>query len=86
MSPGCGRSLALRLWGPQLITRPAGDPVAEPELAATWEMLSRTPSELIDAVKEWRKDESVEEEICLAVEVLALRLGGYALDAVGEDP
>ena len=30
---GCARSLALRLWGPLLATRPAGDPIEEPGLA-----------------------------------------------------
>lgn len=84
---GCARSLALRLWGPLLATRPDGDAVEEPDLRETWNVIARTPAEILDAVKERRQaaaaDRDVEAEV--ALEVLAIRIGGYALDACGED-
>ncbi len=82
---GCARSLALRLWGPQLATRPAGDPIEEPDLEETWRLVARTPSELLDEVAARRNAGSKEPLVELMLEVLALRLGGYALDACGED-
>ncbi|MBI5532817.1 MAG: serine/threonine protein kinase [Deltaproteobacteria bacterium] len=80
---GCARSLALRLWGPQLTTRPTGDPVAEPNLEETWRTVARAPAEMLDIVKERRAAKSDEPQVELALEVMALRLGGYALDACG---
>ncbi|MEM1418330.1 MAG: serine/threonine-protein kinase, partial [Myxococcota bacterium] len=98
---GCGRSLALRLWGPMLATRPDGDPIQEPDLTETFALLARTPAELLDLVAEHRRTlrqqagvgaeaeaafaarESANLEV--ALEVLALKLGGYALDAIGEE-
>ncbi len=84
---GVARSLALRLWGPQLATRPAGDPISEPDLQETWKLVARTPEELLDVARERRQAEGGEEdpETNVAIEMLALRLGGYALDALGED-
>ena len=87
---GCARSLALRLWGPMLATRPRGEPLPQPDVSETWELVARTPAELLDYVREQREaaEESetpVDERILIALEVLALKLGGYALDAVGED-
>ncbi len=79
------RAFALRLWGPLLATRPAGDPIEEPNLEETWKMLAAAPSEILDLVRERRQHEGVELEIDLPLEVLAIRLGGYALDACGED-
>jgi serine/threonine-protein kinase len=90
------RAFALRLWAPLLATRPAGadelapDPVEEPELEETWKMLARAPSEILDLVAERRRDAPPEADHAdpqgdLALEVLAIRLGGYALDACGED-
>lgn len=83
---GCARSLALRLWGPMLATRPQGDPMAEPDMGDTWDIVARAPAELLDVVRERRtgeeeRDEALEE----GLEVLALKLGGYALDACGEE-
>ncbi len=82
---GCARSLALRLWGPLLATRPAGDPLAAPNLEETWTTVARAPAELLDAVRERRADGENDPAIDPALEVLALKLGGYALDACGED-
>ena len=82
---GCARSLALRLWRPQLITRPIGDPIAEPNLEDTWQLVARTPAELLDIIKERRTSGESDEQVDLALEVLAIRLGAYALDACGEE-
>jgi len=110
---GCARSLALRLWAPQLITHPRGESIAEPDLADTWRAVAEAPTRLIKAVAERRAGkrgaigedgadgeaptqlvEAVAEEdlleynsvahdadAVLALEVTAVRIGGYALDA-----
>jgi serine/threonine-protein kinase len=86
---GCARSLALRLWAPMLHTRPDGDPVKEPDLLETWEMVANAPAELLDIVRDRREstehEGEDEEAMLVALEVLALKLGGYALDASGSD-
>jgi serine/threonine-protein kinase len=92
---GCARAFALRLWWPLLATRPAGDPIEEPKLEETWKTLSRAPAEILDLVRERRTAErggaggadgvGDDAHINLQLEVLAVRLGGYALDACGED-
>jgi eukaryotic-like serine/threonine-protein kinase len=79
------RAFALRLWGPLLATRPAGEPIEEPELEETWKILARAPAEILDLVAERRHGEGADAQADLALEVLAVRLGGYALDACGED-
>jgi serine/threonine-protein kinase len=96
---GCARSLALRLWSPMLATRPQGDPIAEPDLEETWQIVARAPAELLDVVRERKHaraaaarsgDEAAAAAVAdtsldLSLEVLALKLGGYALDACGEE-
>jgi serine/threonine-protein kinase len=93
---GCARAFALRLWRPLLRTLPAtgfgvyptegGEPIEEPKLVDTWTTVARAPAEILDLVKERRQTESADsEDDNLALEVLAIRLGGYALDACGED-
>ncbi len=82
---GCARSLALRLWGPLLATRPAGDRVDPPDLEETWKTIARAPAEILDEVKQRRQRGEGDRALDLPLEVLALRLGGYALDALGED-
>lgn len=82
---GCARSLALRLWGPLLATRPAGDRVEPPDLEDTWRTIARAPAEILEIVKERRKSGEGDRELDVPLEVLAIRLGGYALDALGED-
>jgi serine/threonine-protein kinase len=82
---GCARSLALRLWGPQLATRPEGELIDEPELGETWKMVASAPAELLDIVKERRQTGMGDAQVELMLEVLAIRLGGYALDACGEE-
>jgi len=82
---GCARIFALRLWWPLLATRPAGDPIEEPDLKAAWKLVSTAPSEILDLVKERRQKEGADIEADVPLEVLAIRLGGYALDACGED-
>jgi hypothetical protein len=80
---GCARAFALRLWGPLLATRPAGVPIEEPELKETWTTIARAPAEILDLVKE-RRLGGGDLDVDLPLEVLAIRLGGYALDACGE--
>ena len=82
---GSARALALRLWGPLLATRPVGAPLEAPDLEETWKMLASAPSEILDLVKERRTGEDVDLDTDLPLEILAIRLGGYALDACGED-
>ena len=81
---GCARSMALRLWGPQLATHPRGEPVPEPDLTEAWDLVRRAPTELLDVVREQRStgEGRVDET---ALEVLAVRLGSYALDACGNE-
>jgi hypothetical protein len=81
---GCARAFALRLWWPLLATHPEGDPVEEPNLEETWRTIARAPSEILDLVKERRQAPDVDRDADLPLEVLAIRLGGYALDACGE--
>jgi hypothetical protein len=82
---GCARSLALRLWEPLLATRAVGERVDAPSLEETWKTMARAPSEIIDSVKQRRLGEDVDPDEDVPLEVLAIRLGGYALDACGED-
>ena len=81
---GCARAFALRLWAPLLATRPAGEPVEEPDLSEAWKLVASAPAEILDLVKERRQGEGAHPDADLPLEVLALRLGGYALDACGE--
>jgi eukaryotic-like serine/threonine-protein kinase len=82
---GCARSLALRLWAPLLATASGGDPVEEPNLEETWKIVAGTPAEILDQVKARRLEQTTDVASDLALEVLAIRLGAYALDACGED-
>jgi hypothetical protein len=81
---GCARAFALRLWVPMLATRPAGHPFDQPELEETWGLIARSPAEILDLVRE-RRQNGGEFDAELQLEALAVRLGGYALDACGED-
>ncbi len=87
----CARAFALRLWVPLLATGRGEGPVDEPDLKESWEQIARAPSELLDVVKEMRHGRDASGEGVrdlspeLPLEVLAIRLGGYALDACGED-
>lgn len=82
---GCARTLALRLWGPLLATRPAGDPVDEPNLEETWRLVAGKPAEILDLVNERRQETHADLDALVPLEVLAIKLGGYALDACGAD-
>jgi serine/threonine-protein kinase len=82
---GCARAFALRLWSPLLATHPAGDPPPEPDLEGTWKRMARAPAEILDAVRERRQSGGASLDADVPLEVLAIRLGGYALDACGED-
>lgn len=81
----CARAFALRLWIPLIATHPYGESVKPPDMQAAWKQLASAPAELLDLVKQRRESESTDPEVDLRLEVLALRLGGYALDACGED-
>jgi serine/threonine-protein kinase len=81
---GCARAFALRLWGPLLATHPSGDPIDEPALEETWKAIARAPAEILDLVRERRHGDASGHLDDLPLEVLAVRLGGYALDACGE--
>ncbi|MFO0608656.1 MAG: serine/threonine-protein kinase [Polyangiales bacterium] len=83
---GIARSLALGLWGPLLATRPAGTPVDEPDLNETWDVIAKAPESLLDEVAERRAGDDLDPQSTDGLEVLAVRLGGYALDACGEEP
>jgi serine/threonine-protein kinase len=83
---GCARAFALRLWGPLLATRPGDEPLEAPNLEETWETIARAPAEILDLVKERRQSAGGKTQTNdVPLEVLAIRLGGYALDACGED-
>jgi len=83
---GVARAFALRLWVPLLATRPGEDPIEPPNLDEIWSLLSAAPMEILDLVKERRAAEDlVDMDDELPLEVLAIRLGGYALDACGGD-
>lgn len=81
---GCARAFALRLWNPMLATRPAGHPIEQPDLEESWQLIARAPSEILDLVRQ-RRQSGGEFDAELQLEILAVRLGGYALDACGED-
>lgn len=81
---GCARAFALKLWGPMLATRPGGHSFDQPDLEETWELIARAPSEILDLVRE-RRQTGGEFDAELQLETLAVRLGGYALDACGAD-
>ena len=87
----CLRRLAPGPWpcacGARSSSRaPLADPIAEPDLEKTWSLVAGTPAELLDVVNERRQSQSDDEQVELALEVLAVRLGGYALDACGDVP
>ncbi len=81
----CARAFALRLWSPLLATSPAGDPIEEPNLEETWKLIVETPSEIIDLVKERRQTGGADLHADVPLEVLAIKIGGYALDACGQE-
>jgi|GEM_PF-533523 len=81
---GCARAFALRLWGPMLATRPVGEPIDEPDLGETWKLVASAPAQILDLIKERRQLGQVDADADLPLEILAIRLGGYALDACGE--
>jgi len=82
---GSARAFALRLWTPLVATHPSGEPLEEPDLEETWKIVADAPAEILDLVKLRRQTEGVELLTDLPLEVLAVQLGGYALDACDED-
>ncbi len=82
---GSARAFALSLWSPLVATHPSGEPIEVPDLDETWSILAHAPAELLDLVKARRQTEGVEAAVDLPLEVLAVQLGGYALDACDEE-
>lgn len=78
---GCARAFALRLWAPLLDTCPVGEPIEEPDLSGTWKQIAEAPAKLIELVKERRASGQEDAETLVALEVSAIRIGGYALDS-----
>jgi len=81
---GVARAFALRLWRPLLATSPTAEHVEEPNLEEAWKTLARTPADILDHVKETRHARGGDAPELRSLEVLAIRVGGYALDACGE--
>ncbi|MBI2394055.1 MAG: serine/threonine protein kinase [Deltaproteobacteria bacterium] len=81
---GCARSFALRLWRPLLATSPTAEHVEEPSLEEAWKILARAPADILDHVTEARRARGSDAPELRTLEVLAVRIGGYALDACGE--
>lgn len=78
----CTRAFALGLWAPLLTTRPAGHNVDTPlEPADARALVVEMPAELLEEVRERRREGGAELHADVPLEVLALTLGGYALDA-----
>ncbi len=77
----CARAFALRLWAPLLATSPTGEHVEEPDMTEAWNSLARAPADILDLVRERRAEDP---RAALSLEVLAIRVGGYALDACGD--
>ena len=83
---GCARAFALRLWSPMIATHLSNsDFTEEPNLDEAWERIARAPAEILDWVKELRLGHTDLNDEYVTLEVLAIRLGGYALDAWGQD-
>lgn len=91
---GCARSMALRLWAPQLATHPGRSAIPMPDMTASWQLVADAPTELIDVIRERRELREGQTDGAApvgtprddeALEVLAVRLGGYALDACDSD-
>jgi serine/threonine-protein kinase len=82
---GCARAFALRLWAPLLATHPDADEVEEPDLSETWKTIAAAPAQILDVAKQARGGGPAGGGASLPLEVLAVRLGGYALDACGQD-
>jgi eukaryotic-like serine/threonine-protein kinase len=82
---GSARAFALRLWRPLVATHPSGEAVELPNLEETWKIVAHAPSEILEEVKSRRQTEGAELVTDLPLEVLAVQLGGYALDACGAE-
>ena len=82
---GSARAFALRLWSPLVATHPSGEAIDEPALDETWKIVAHAPAEILDLVKLRRQTEGEGLAVDLPLEVLAVQLGGYALDACDAD-
>lgn len=80
---GLARAFALRLWIPLVATRPSGEAIEDPPLDETWKTIASAPAEILDLIKSRRQDGVADPSVDMRLEVLAVQLGGYALDACG---
>jgi len=76
----CTRAFALGLWSPLLATHP-GEDVETPDLEGARTLVVQMPAEILELVRERRRQSEAELDADVPLEVLALTLGGYALDA-----
>lgn len=76
----CTRAFALGLWAPLLATH-TGDDVETPDLEDARAQVVEMPAEILELVRERRREGGAELHADVPLEVLALTLGGYALDA-----
>ncbi len=78
----CSRAFALGLWSPLLATHPAGEALEEaPDLTDARALVLAIPAEILEMVRERRREGGAELHADVPLEVLALTVGGYALDA-----
>lgn len=85
---GAARSLALRLWHPQVRGRALAGLIQEPSVSAAWERISRAPSDLLDRARgDGEEDPSdvAESEYRESLAIVALEVAGYSLDACVEE-
>lgn len=80
----CARAFALQPWSPLLATHPTGEVQALPDLAETWEVVLSAPAEILEIVRQRRESGSL-DATDNSLSVVALKLGGYGLDACGDD-
>ncbi|MEM9457455.1 MAG: serine/threonine-protein kinase [Myxococcota bacterium] len=81
----CTRAFALGLWAPLLATHPTVQTTEVPDLHDARELVAQMPAKILEQVRERRRSDGAELLADVPLEVLALMLGGYALDA-GVDP
>ncbi|MEM6992933.1 MAG: protein kinase, partial [Myxococcota bacterium] len=81
----CTRAVALGLWSPLLQTHPTGQGIEAPDISEAQQEIVEMPAEILELVRARRRETGAELHEDVPLEVLALTLGGYVLDA-GSDP
>jgi len=77
----CTRAYALGQWAPLLATHPTGERIETPDLDEVAKLVTDMPAEILEVVREHRRDDGAELHADVSLEVLALTLGGCVLDA-----